>query len=141
MHNNRFKDIARLLKYMKIAIVAIALVKLAFDIIVFVEPIIRPEGLVTKGSYRGLAVGNTKAEITSKLRSSYTRLHLSSYYVEKKGYIVPTVSPHSHNYPPLFMSNSWVLSYPGIHRELIVLTFKDDYLLSIKFRRDAIEWP
>jgi hypothetical protein len=97
-------------------------------------PLIDSERTVTQGSYRGLKIGETKAEVVSELYSPFQHVRLEGYEVDGRTYEQPLLSLPS---APLSASDKWFLGYPGIHKETIVLAFESDRLASIRYRRDA----
>jgi hypothetical protein len=115
----------------------IALAIIGFKLYDWAWPFVDPEGTVEEGSYRGLEIGASKAETVAALRSHTSRLRLSSYSVDDQSYVVPSLAPGAENYPPLTASDAWTLVYPGIHKEVVALTFQDDRLVSIKYHRNA----
>lgn len=115
----------------------IALAIIGHKLYELVWPFVDPEGVVEQGSYRGLAIGDTKAETITALGAWTSRLRLNAYYVGGQAYSIPSVNPQAENNPSLSSSDKWLLVYPGIHKETIVLTFDNDRLAAIKYRRDA----
>jgi hypothetical protein len=98
-------------------------------------PLVDSEGALTTGSYRGFEIGSTKAEILTELYSSFQSTRLDGYQVGDQSYVVPTLDiPDA----PLAASDKWFLTYPGLHKETIVLTFERDQLASIRYRRDMV---
>jgi hypothetical protein len=116
-----------------IFLIAFAIV--AAQVFHLVWPVIDSERELLDGSYRGIEIGSSKAEVLGVVRSSNSALRLSIYYVEDRGYVVPSLSTPAE---PLSASNKWALDYPGIHKETVVLTFDDDRVVSIRYRRDAL---
>lgn len=118
-----------------VLLVAIAII--GWKLFGLVWPVVKPEGVVEDGSYRGIAIGSTKGEVVAKLyQPPYTRLRLSAYEIEGEIYTFPTLNSIPEQ--PLSASDDWTLVYPSIHKEKIFLKFENDRLASIRFRRDAI---
>ncbi len=115
-------------------VLLLALGIIGFKIYELAWPVIDSEGTVIQGSYRGLKIGETKAEVVSELYSPFQRVRLEGYEIESRTYEQPLLSLPP---VPLSASDKWFLGYPGIHKETIVLSFQNDRLLSIRYRRDA----
>ena len=118
-------------------ILLIAIAVIGWKLYGLVWPIVSPEGVVEKGSYRGLEIGSTKGEIVSKLyHPPYTQMRLSAYEIGEKLYTFPTLN--SVPGQPLSVSDDWTLVYPSIHKEKISLKFENGRLASIRYQRDAL---
>jgi hypothetical protein len=100
-------------------------------------PLVDPGKVLTAGSYRGIEIGDTKAEIVSDVRTWTSRLKFRAYYIGEDEIFVPTMNPNEERFPPFSQSNAWLLTYPSFHKELIVLRFDGDRLASIEYRRDV----
>lgn len=116
-------------------LVAIAII--GWKLYGLVWPLIDPEGIVEEGSYRGLEIGDTKAETLTALRKWTNRVRFDGYYVGDRLYFVPSLNSESDGRPDLTTSDKWLLVHPGIHKETITLNFQNDRIASIKYQRNA----
>ena len=121
---------------MKKIIIFAALLIISFELYGVVWPVIDRNGVVRSGSYRNLKIGDTKAEILTELYSSFQKVRLSGYYVNDRAYVVPTLENPAQ---PLSASDKWLLIYPSMHKESIVLNFENNRVVAIEYYRNALE--
>lgn len=126
----------KILKYLKFFVITIALVKLIFDTLVFLEPLANPSGEVSEGTYRGLAIGSSKVKVIYALRVTSQHVKFAGYRTNDEFVFVPSLSPNVKEVSSLYSSDKWILEYPGFHQETIVLVFKDDKLFLITYNRN-----
>lgn len=103
-------------------------------------PLIDNHGIVEEGSYRGLKIGETRAEVITRLHDRTTRLKFHAYYIDKEVYFLPPWKEDWESLPPLSESEKWAVSYASFLGEHVVLTFTDDRLRVIEYAR-GLETP
>ena len=94
-----------------------------------VRPLFDAEGELTEGSYRGIEIGDTKAELISKL--NFSRLKLRSYDIGGKSGC--TWYQHNCEFGLREGSTGWTLLYPSYHNEMVLIYFSDDRVVKIKY--------
>ncbi len=100
-------------------------------------PVIDAKGVVTNGEYRGIRVGQAKVDVDLDLViPGMQRLKLYGY-VDDNGRAVSITSP-SYSAAALEEAEVWLLNYPGIHKEVVKLTFANDRVVRIEYERDAL---
>lgn len=120
---------------LKKAVFLIALGIVGWNAYEFAWPLIDTHGVVENGSYRGLKIGETRAEVLSDLSSWTSRLKFDAYVVDGETYFLPSLNPNADTFPPFSASNKWWVLHPGFKRELITLEFTNDRLHTIEYSR------
>ena len=103
-------------------------------------PLAEPTGTITEGSYRDLIIGASKAEVGLMVASAGPfdgELKVSGYVDPESGQFVSIVYGGSEF--PLIDSDTWLLAYPGIHRERIEVKFEDDRIVRIRYTRSTFD--
>jgi hypothetical protein len=117
---------------------ALATVLIGFHLYELIWPFVDPAGVITKGTYRGLKIGDSKANTISTFYSPFKRVSLVGYEIlggtDRQRYVVPTLETPAQ---PLALADRWYLRFPGIHKETITLEFETDRIISITYRRNA----
>lgn len=115
-----------------VVIAVISVIDFAYE---YIWPFVDSSGVIIEGSYRGIAVGDTKADVILKTTTSVynNKLRIESY----RGLEGRTIVVFLRNQPyHLLDSDVWGLAYPGIHQETVLLYFKKGQVYKIKYQRD-----
>ncbi len=117
--------------------VFIALISTFFFFWENILPIFDSNGVINKGEYRGLEIGDSKRDVIRKTTNPVYRTKLK--IVGYRGINGDTflVFDRDQSYR-LWDSDKWILSYPSIHKETVHLSFKDDRLYEIRYTRDML---
>ena len=103
----------------------------------FFWPLVDSEGEVTEGGFRELEIGLSKTEVMLIAQSptSHSRLKLQGYFTVDEA--VETI-PSLQCFDSLYESDVWILSYPGIHNEIVHAHFENQELVKIRYIRDLL---
>ena len=96
-------------------------------------PILDAEGSITSGQYRGIYIGEAKVDVEIAVSIPGRQQLKLSGYVDSEGHYKPIDC-----YENLRESDKWTLLYPGIHQEVVILTFRDQRVVQIEYKRDML---
>ena len=99
-------------------------------------PIIDAEGSITSGQFRGIYIGEAKVDVEIEVMiPGRQKLKLIGFVdVDGRHRNVPTSDCRG----GLDESATWILTYPGIHQEIVRLTFLDERVARIEYERDML---
>ena len=96
-------------------------------------PIIDAEGSITSGQYRGISIGDAKVDVEIGLSIPGRQQLKLIGYSDSEGHTSVIDC-----YEALRESDKWILAYPGIHQEVVHLTFQDQRVVRIDYIRDML---
>lgn len=101
----------------------------------YIWPLFDKSGLVEAGEYRGLNISDTKEDVVrltiNPVYNSKLKIVGYSDVAGKTKLVFQRQSEAS-----LFESDVWILMYPSVHKETVKLTFKENRLIKIEYRRN-----
>lgn len=101
----------------------------------YIWPLIDKSGLVESGEYRGLNISDSKEDVVRlTIRPAYnSKLKIVGYsdVAGKTKLVFQRQREES-----LFESDVWILMYPSVHKETVKLTFKENHLIKIEYKRN-----
>lgn len=97
--------------------------------------LVNRNGIVTSESYRGITIGKTKEETVLYMYNSNTQSNLKIIACRNPGdeilFVFDKYSPCSP-----WVSDMWVVSYPGVHKEKLLIYFRDNRVHRVEYARN-----
>lgn len=116
-----------------------ALVGVMLQAAFFLWPFVNSTGEVTDGAYRGIHTGNSRGQVLSITMSPYSRIKLSGFEANGQYQSIHALRSDRNTGEDLATATKWYLTYPGIHKEIILVEFGENGgVRSIRYRRDAL---
>ena len=123
-------------KTLLMIVFGVGAITIAVGVFRFVWPIIDAEGTITNGGYRGIQIGDAKPDVELRLKIPGPEKLKLFGYVDSEGRT--TSIPSRDGRDAFDESNTWLLNYPGIHKESIVLVFENQRVVRIEYYRDML---
>lgn len=117
-------------------IFAVGLASIVIAIGQLIWPIFDSEGTVIDGGYRGIEIGDSKSDVQIGVTIPGRQKLKLSGFMNTNGRTNSLCS--SSGGETIDESDVWLLAYPGIHKEVVKVTFADQRVVRIDYQRDIL---